>query len=251
MTARRALLALVFAGVFLLGLCVFAPAALVSYAVERASGGALTLAQTSGSLWRGAGVLLLRQSARYQALGTYRWNFKPASAALQVQSGDFAPMLVRYLPIAGRTAIDHLHLALPASTLGALSPQLGPYQLQGMLDVRSDHLALGAAGVDGTIAVDWLQAASGLSTIRPLGDYRIVLQGSGAAVDAQLSTLSGKLQLSGSGRFDKTGGMRLTGTAQAAPGASAGELNELLHHIGPETSPGVFALALMPQAAAR
>ncbi|MDP1635255.1 MAG: hypothetical protein Q8L69_11320, partial [Gallionellaceae bacterium] len=73
----------------------------------------------------------------------------------------------------------------------------------------------------------------------------------GAGVDAQLSTLSGKLQLTGTGSFDPGSGMQLNGTAQAGPGEDAAELNELLHHIGPELSPGVFKLALMPQAAAR
>ena len=101
--------------------------------------------------------------------------------------------------------------------------------------------------MNGQITVDWLHAASALSEIRPLGDYRILLQSNGRALDAQLSTLSGKLKLDGKGSFDNASGMRFNGTAQAAPGIAATELNELLHHIGPEVSPGVFALALMPQ----
>jgi general secretion pathway protein N len=112
-------------------------------------------------------------------------------------------------------------------------------------------LTLDAAGVNGQVSVDWLRAASGLSTIRPLGDYRISLQGNGPSMEAQLSTLSGKLQLAGKGSFDNAAGMRFNGTAQAAPGTAEAELNELLHHIGPEISPGVFTLALMPQPGAR
>jgi general secretion pathway protein N len=45
--------------------------------------------------------------------------------------------------------------------------------------------------------------------------------------------------------------MSINGTAQAAPGDAAVELNELLHHIGPEIRPGVFKLALMPQVGGR
>ena len=66
-------------------------------------------------------------------------------------------------------------------------------------------------------------------------------------MDAKLSTLSGKLLLSATGSFDQVNGMLVNGTAQAAPGAAAAELNELLHHLGPEISPGVFKLAVMPQ----
>jgi general secretion pathway protein N len=250
-TLRRALLALLFGGIFLGGLIAFAPASLMGSILERASGGMLTLAQTKGSLWQGSGVALLRQKTSYQILGSYRWHLKVFSAALQVQAGEATPMTVRYVPFAGRINVDKLHLTLPASIISVAAPQLGPYQLQGTFEASSDHLTLNAGGMDGQINVDWLHAASALSAIRPLGDYRIALQGNGAALDAQLSTLSGKLQLDGKGTFDTTNGMRFTGTAQAAPGAAASELNELLHHIGPEVSPGVFTLALMPQPGAR
>lgn len=250
MTLRRLLLALLFGGVFLAGLLAFAPASLMGYALARASSGTLTLAQTTGSLWQGSGVALFRQKAHHLALGSYRWQLKLFSASLQVQAGEAAPMTVRYMPLSGRIAIDNLQLTLPASIMEVAAPQLRPYQLQGTLETHCEHLTLEAEGVNGLIAVDWMHAASGLSEIRPLGDYRILLQGNGAAVDAQLSTLSGKLQLSGTGRYDQAHGMQLNGTAQAAPGMAVAELNELLHHIGPEVSPGVFSLALMPQPAA-
>lgn len=248
---RRVLLALLFAAIFVTGLVAFAPAALMGAVLERASGGMLTLAQTKGSLWQGSGVALLRQKSGYQTLGSYRWHLKVFNAAFQVQAGEAAPMTVRYIPLAGRINVDKLHLTLPASIISVAAPQLGPYQLQGSFEARSDHLTLSAGGMDGQIDVDWLHAASALSPIRPLGDYRIVLQGNGTVLDAQLSTLSGKLQLDGKGSFDTTNGMRFTGTAQAAPGTAAVELNELLHHIGPEIRPGVFTLALMPQPGAR
>jgi general secretion pathway protein N len=246
-TLRRVLLALLFGGVFIFGLLVFAPASLMGYALDRASGGTLTLAQTTGSVWQGSGVALLRLKSRSQTLGSYRWHIRIFDASVQVQEGEGTPMTVRYIPFAGRVNVDNLHVTLPAAIMAAGAPQLGPYQLQGELDACSDHLVLDAAGMNGQITVDWLRAASGLSEIRPLGDYRILLRGTGAAVEAELSTLSGKLKLAGKGGFDAASGMRFTGTAQAEPGAAEAELNELLHHIGPEMKPGVFTLALMPQ----
>jgi general secretion pathway protein N len=248
---HRVLLTLLFGSVFVIGLISFAPASLMGSVLERASGGTLMLAQTTGSLWQGSGVVVLRQKARYQTLGNYRWNLKLFSAAFQVQAGEAAPMTARYEPLAGRINIDSMHVTLPVSIIEIAAPQLGPYQLQGSLVASSDHLTLDAGRMDGQITMDWLGAASALSTIRPLGDYRILLKGNGTALDAQLLTLSGKLQLTGNGTFDNASGMRFTGTAQAAPGTAAAELNELLHHIGPEISPGVFTLALMPQPGAR
>ncbi|OIR16011.1 bacterial type II secretion system protein N [mine drainage metagenome] len=250
MTLRRVLWALVFGSVFIVGLVVFAPAALMGYALERMSDGTLSLAQTTGSLWQGSGVSLLRTNARYQTLGSFRWNLKFPGTTLQVQTGESAPMTLHYTPFSGRIDIDNLHLALPVSSIELAAPQLGPYQLQGMLEMTADHLALNAAGMDGQVTVDWTRAASALSDIRPLGDYRIVLKGRGTGLDAQLSTLSGKLLLAATGSFDKVNGMLLNGTAQAAPGEAAEQLHELLHHLGPEVSPGVFKLALMQQSAA-
>src|SRR5487761_2360303 len=90
MTLRRMLLALMFGSVFVIGLCVFAPAALMGYALERITGGTLSLAQTKGSLWQGSGVALLRKDARYQELGSYRWSLKFPGTTLQVQTGESA-----------------------------------------------------------------------------------------------------------------------------------------------------------------
>ncbi len=247
MTLQRVLLALLFGSVFLIGLIAFAPASLLGYAMEHFSGGMLQLAQTTGSLWHGSGVALLRQKTGYRMLGSYRWQLHPFAGALQVQAGEAAPMTVRYNPFSARISIDALRLTLPVSIMEVAAPQLGPYQLQGTLDTHSDHLTLDAGGMNGQVTMDWAGAASGLSEIRPLGDYRIQLNGNGSGLDAQLSTLSGKLQLAVTGRFDKTSGVQINGTAQAASPEAAGELNELLHHMGPEIRPGVFALALIPQ----
>lgn len=244
---HRALTVFLFVSVFLAGLFTFAPAALVGYALERASGGMLSLAQTQGSLWQGTGVLVMKHKARHQTLGAYRWKLQLWRGAMQVQAGDDAPMTFRLHPLARRIDIDALHVRFPATTLELLSAQLGPYQLQGMFDAHAEHIALEGDSLNGQVTVDWKQAASGLSPIRPLGDYRIVLQGRQGAVDAQLGTTTGKLILNAKGSYDMARGLQLNGTAQAAPEAVA-ELSELLHHIGPETSPGVYSLALMPAA---
>lgn len=248
MTLRhRALLLLLFGSVFLTGLLAFTPATLVSYALMRSSGGLLSLAQTKGSLWHGSGILLLKHKSHYQNLGTYRWTLRLWSGAMQVWADNEVPMTVSFHPRAQRIDIKTLHVRLPATALELLSAQLGPYQLQGILDIRSDRVSLEAKGMDGNVTVDWGQAASGLSLIRPLGDYRIALQVNGNRIDALLTTLSGKLILNAKIHHDAALGLQVNGTAQATPEGEA-ELSEMLHHIGPEVRPGVYNLALMPQA---
>ncbi|MDD2701485.1 MAG: type II secretion system protein N [Sideroxydans sp.] len=246
---RRASLVLLFASVFFISLLALAPSSLMGHVLERASSGQLMLARTQGSLWQGSGILLLKDSSGIRSLGAYRWHLQPWKAAMQLQAGAYEPMTIQVHPLLARVDVDHLRLDLPAALLEVAAPQLHPYRLQGALQAHADHLQLDAHGMLGQITVDWLHAASGLSPIAPLGDYRITLNGDGKKLQASLSTQAGKLQLQATGHLDPAQGVQISGTAQAAAGAKE-ELNELLHYIGPERQPGIYTLALMPQSAA-
>ncbi|MBU1215319.1 MAG: type II secretion system protein N [Gammaproteobacteria bacterium] len=246
---RRLALTLLFSAVFIAALLALAPSTLMGHVVERASGGQLMLARTQGSLWQGSGILLFQNSSGIRSLGVYHWHLQPWRAAMQLQAGTYEPMSLQYRPLLARLDIEHLRLDLPAALLEVAAPQLHPYRLQGALQAHAGHLQLDARGLLGQITVDWLNAASGLSPIAPLGDYRIVLQGDGQKLAANLSTQGGKLQMQARGQLDPSKGVQISGTAQAAAGAED-ELNELLHYIGPETRPGIYTLALMPQSVA-
>ncbi len=243
---QRVSLALLFGSIFLTSLLILAPASLLGYLLERTTNGQLMLARTHGSLWNGSGSLLLQDSTSIRSLGNYNWRFQPWMGSLQLQAGSYEPMTVHVRPLSARIDIDNLRLDLPAALLAVAIPQLHPYRLQGTLQTHAAHLKIDAQGLDGAFTADWRHAASGLSRIAPLGDYRIVLQGDGQHLDARLDTLGGKLKLTVSGHLDPAKGMLINGTAQAAEGAQE-ELNELLHYIGPETQPGIYTLALMPQ----
>lgn len=246
---RRVSLTLLFGSVFLISLLALAPSSLMGYMLERASSGQLMLARTQGALWQGSGILLLKNASGIRSLGAYRWHLQPWKAAMQLQAGAYEPMTLQLRPLLARLDVDHLRLDLPAALLEVAAPQLHPYRLQGALQAQAEHLELDTHGMLGQITVDWLHAASGLSPIAPLGDYRIILKGDGQKLEASLSTQGGKLQLQANGHLDPVQGVQISGTARASAGAEA-ELNELLHYIGPETQPGIYTLALMPQSAA-
>ncbi len=237
---------LLFSGIFLIGVLVWAPATLLGHALERASAGRLLLANTQGSLWQGSGTLLLRASSGFQSLGAYRWRLRPWLGNIELQAGSHPLTQLDFRPFPARLDIHNLRLDLPASLLEIALPQLHPYRLHGSLNIHSEQLHIAATGLNGQITADWTGAASGLSPIAPLGDYRITLHGDQRGLQANMDTLGGKLLLRVNGRFDPALGMLIDGTAQAAPG-SEGELNELLHYIGPEKQPGIYTLALMPQ----
>jgi general secretion pathway protein N len=73
------------------------------------------------------------------------------------------------------------------------------------------------------------RVASRLSTLRPMGSYRITLQG-GTQASLRLETLEGSLQLSGTGEWVGQR-LRFRGEATAVPGSEAALAN-LLNIIG-------------------
>ncbi len=244
---------LVFAGVFCVSLVVMAPASLLSAQLETFSGSRLLLAGTQGTLWSGSGVLLFASDTQYVSLGEYAWRLQPAEllsggVVFNVKHGaDGSPMKVRYEPLRQVAQLSQWHTTLPAQVLAVLAPQLRPYQLNGEIELTAESVSFSKSGIAGKATVDWRQAGSGLTDVYPLGDYRILMEGGGRGLSVQLATLSGKLRLSGSGQMEPGRGLNFNGTAQAAPGEQQDGLSELLHHVGPEVSPGVFSLGLISQ----
>jgi general secretion pathway protein N len=81
----------------------------------------------------------------------------------------------------------------------------------------------------GRATLDATDISSSLSTLKPMGSYRIALEG-GPVPSLLLTTREGSLQLSGSGRWNGTT-MRFDGEASAAPGREDA-LSNLLNIIG-------------------
>jgi general secretion pathway protein N len=73
----------------------------------------------------------------------------------------------------------------------------------------------GRVNVSGRVQIDANQMSSRLSTLQPMGSYRLTLQG-GATSTLQLETLEGSLQLSGQGQWLGQS-LRFEGLASAAP----------------------------------
>jgi general secretion pathway protein N len=81
----------------------------------------------------------------------------------------------------------------------------------------------------GRATLDATDLSSSLSTLKPMGSYRLALEG-GPAPTLLLTTREGSLQLSGSGRWSGTS-LRFDGEASAAPGRED-VLSNLLNIIG-------------------
>src|SRR5262249_34241494 len=121
----------------------------------------------------------------------------------------------------------------PASVTAGLGTPWNTLQFEGELQLTTRGLSVewveGRPVIAGRAELVALRVASRLTTLRPMGSYRITVQG-GTPATLRLETLEGSLQLSGSGQWV---GQRLhfQGEASAAPEREAALAN-LLNIIG-------------------
>lgn len=233
--------------VFILALLVWMPATVLDAALRQWSGERLMLADAQGTLWRGAGQLLLRHEHHFLPLGRYAWRIAPrldpAALEVRLETGERPAAVLALYPWRNELALEQAQLTLPAQLLPLLARPLSLYRLGGVLQLSGNRFSLRPGHYDGAVQLDWQAATSALTDLNPLGDYRITLRGGDDRLDVGLETVQGKLLLQGTGRIAADGRLTMQGSARAAPGQEAA-LSDLLHHIGPETAPGVFGFAL-------
>lgn len=129
------------------------------------------------------------------------------------------------------------HSQFPASWLVGLGAPWNTLQPEGQLQLRSQSVQWqqawsakpSQAKLTGHIELQWLDCSTRLSTLRPLGHYRIVVTG-GDTMQLQLDTMQGSLQLQGRGEWLQ-GRLRFRGEAKAQPDAEAAVSN-LLNVLG-------------------
>ncbi|MFT3813875.1 MAG: type II secretion system protein N [Acidovorax sp.] len=228
-------------------LAVFAPAQWLASGLARASGGQVRLAEARGTVWTGSAQLVLTGGADSQdslALpGRVQWQLRPGLTGLRASlRSDCCARQPVTLAVAPRWGGAHVAVAnaqsqWPASVLTGLGTPWNTLQPQGQLNISTDALVLDwAAGrlqLSGGVRLDALAMSSRLSTLRPMGSYRLQLAGGTTATPSPtltLSTLDGALLLSGSGQWVGQR-LRFNGEATAAPGHEA-QLSNLLNIIG-------------------
>ncbi|NBT91212.1 MAG: type II secretion system protein N [Betaproteobacteria bacterium] len=227
----------------LAALLLFAPARWLGGLIDDASQGHVQMRDAQGTLWDGSAQLMLtggRDSTDASTLpGRLRWQLRPGWAqwTLQVRA-DCCTAQAWHIAMAphwggAQWTLANQQSAWPAQWLSGLGTPWNTIRLQGQLLLRSEAVALqyslGRWQVDGRLTLDALDMASRLSTLRPMGSYRLQVQG-GSVPQVDLQTLQGSLQLRGRGQW--TGGkLRFEGEAQASPERQEALAN-LLNIIG-------------------
>ncbi len=222
---------------------VFAPAHWLTQVVTHATNGQVLLQQTRGTVWTGTAQLVLTGGAASQdraALpGHVDWKLRPTWTGLRVQLNAAcctpaplqAQVFARWSGM--RIAVADGQSQWPAALLTGLGTPWNTLQPQGQLALQTQGLeATWAAGrmvLAGQAQLDARAMSSRLSTLRPMGSYRLALQG-GDVPTLTLSTLDGHLQLSGTGQWVGQR-LRFAGEASASPEREAA-LSNLLNIIG-------------------
>jgi general secretion pathway protein N len=231
----------------LLASLLFAPAQWLAQGIQRLSNDRVQLLAPLGTVWRGSAQLVLSagQGSRVPAAlpSRVQWQLGPGweglTLALSTDCCLTQPWQWTLSPNWGgvRVRLSDQPAAQPSRWPSALLAGLGtPWntlQLQGSLALSSQQLELQwqSSGwrLAGRAQLDAQQMSSSLSTLKPMGSYRLALEG-GPEPTLQLTTLEGSLQLRGSGRWIQ-GGLRFEGEASAAP-ERAEALANLLNIIG-------------------
>jgi general secretion pathway protein N len=235
----------------------FCPAAWLSYALERQTGGRLTLGDAQGTLWRGSafvGAAPGKDDPVTPLLpGRFAWRISPLLLFGRVDAElENASTLSQAVQVGGSWSqweIGAAALDLPADRLAGLGAPLNTIQMTGQMKLAWGPLLLvrqgGVVALTGTVNLDLDDIASRLSPIKPLGAYRIKLVWSGTDAIMELKTASGPMLLSGKGTV-ANGKFHFSGKAEAEEGQEQ-KLANLLNLLGQHQRDGnkdVYALKL-------
>lgn len=225
-------------------LLVFAPARWLAAWVYEGSGNRISLIGSKGTVWQGSAQLLVTGSAgsKDSALlpGLTSWRIRPSwqglsifinadCCALQAQKILLSPLGwsgIKLSFVDGQTT-------WPAALLAGFGTPWNTVKPNGQLMVLTQGLHIELApnreSIQGKLQLDANNISSSLSTLQPIGSYRLTLQG-GTKPTLQLSTLGGALQLSGEG-FWVNQKLQFNGIASAVPD-KLDALSNLLNIIG-------------------
>jgi general secretion pathway protein N len=226
-----------------IALLLFAPARWLASRVASSTGGQVLLDDARGTVWTGSAQLVLTGGPNSRDASTLptrlEWRVRPSfnGVRMLLSSACCTPQPLALTIVPGfdstRVAVADTPSRWPASILVGLGTPWNTLQLEGDLDLRPRGLKLqwaaGRLHVEGRAELTAERVASRLSTLRPMGSYRLTLTG-GAVPALQLSTIEGALQLTGSGQWVGSR-LRFNGEATAAPDRETALAN-LLNIIG-------------------
>jgi general secretion pathway protein N len=215
-----------------------APASLVDWGLRQATDGRVRLADAGGSIWAGQGRMVLvdilteadrdqrSQSARGPASlagvvipGTIRWQISPLPLLIgRLQATAGHDSMARPVVISGsatRLQVTGGAMQLPNVNLARLGSPWTTVRPTASLGLTWQPFVVDRGQFSGQATLELRDVASALTPVRPLGAYRIEIDGTGASSRIRMTAIDGPLRLSGDGTWTARGGLRFTAYAEA------------------------------------
>jgi len=223
---------------------VFAPARWLAGGLQQLSNGHIQLQNARGSVWQGSGRLVLSggdgSSGQVALPGALSWRIRPAWRGV---SADISAECCTQVPLSFHAgwawpgdisvALDNSLSIWPAGLLAGLGTPWNTVRPEGQMAISSTgwraQWVQGRMALSGQLQLDATQVSSRLTTIAPMGSYRLTLAG-GATPLLTVATLEGSLQLSGKGQWVGQR-LRFEGEASASPDRVEA-LSNLLNILG-------------------
>ena len=224
-----------------------APATFIAERAGRALDGKLHSRDADGTLWSGSLRARLDAPGGPVALDRVQWRLLPA----RLVEGRIAfDVQVESREVNGRAELARSYSQWEARNVAAQAqarllpvffPLAAAWRPEGPVSVAATDLQWTDREMRGPVRIEWRDAAVALTDVRPLGTYRLAIDGAGEAARLALTTLSGALQVSGQGEARYPAQVTFTGEARAQAD-SAAALEPLLNLMGPRRPDGARAI---------
>jgi general secretion pathway protein N len=215
-----------------------APAQWANLAIRSMTNGHIELAEASGTLWNGSATLVLTSGepsshVRASLPDPLSWHLSALSLltgtvdlTLRHPSALAAPLRIN-AHADGRLQVSAASVRLPAPMLVGLGAPWNTVRPGGILSLHTDGLEMSRGQCRGGLALEWEYASSALTPVSPIGHYRLQTSGQYPGTRLELQTISGPLELTGSGTIGEGGRLRFQGIARALAAADPATRTQL------------------------
>jgi general secretion pathway protein N len=230
-------------------LVVTMPASFIASQVGSSLPPQVTIDGAKGNMWAGEASVRAAPGGVPITIEKVQWRFKPSRLAdgkiafdTSATSGGFEAKMELQRD-GTRWHVRDLRVDGDASGFATIFPILAAYKFLGPVTLTAASLDGNEHEVWGDAKIEWRDAGTALSQVRPLGTFRAEWHGDGASGRINASTLAGPLRVSGAGTTGTPA--RLDFSGEAGADASAGlSLDPLLDQIGQRKPNGARAIEI-------
>jgi general secretion pathway protein N len=232
---------------FALFIVLTAPASFLAYRASTESQGTVQFDETQGTLWSGSARATVEAPGGVFTFDRIAWRLLPARLMegrlafdVSVDSREARGNL-RVLRGWSEWEVRGGAARVEARLAPVFFPFVAAWRPEGVVSVAADGVRWSERELHGPVTVEWLDGGVALSDVKPLGAYRLSVQGMGESAKLALSTLSGPLEVNGAGEWKLPRGVAFSGDARAQ-GSSAAALEPLLNLMGPKRPDGAHSI---------